>query len=136
MNFVRKMIFSKCEFCVKWDSENANFVKKWDFEMWIFGLQCAEKLTHPKNCQNAGFTTRTIAHNDQMIPFNVTHDFFRTQIIHLGKCKLIEHFLFQLKSLSLCARLCRRRRPCALSSNIWGEKLAKRFIGPAGSPKW
>ena len=34
-----------------------------------------EKVTHPKNGQNGGFTARSIAHNNQMVSINVSHDF-------------------------------------------------------------
>ena len=33
-----------------------------------------EKLTHPKNGQNGGFAARSIAHNNQMVSINVSHD--------------------------------------------------------------
>ena len=34
-----------------------------------------EKVTHPKNGQNGGFAARSIAHNNQMVSINVSHDF-------------------------------------------------------------
>ena len=33
-----------------------------------------EKVTHPKNGQNGGFAARSIAHNNQMVSINVSHD--------------------------------------------------------------
>ena len=40
-----------------------------------FVPEIREKVTHPKNGQNGGFAARSIAHNNQMVSINVSHDF-------------------------------------------------------------
>ena len=50
--------------------------------------QIREKVTHPKNGQNGGFAARSIAHNNQMVSINVSHDLLEVDCLDL-QLKLI-----------------------------------------------